>query len=278
MSSMRNSHVRSVRVTVAVFLAKLRLALSNRVLAALFHLDNERVVSHIVRQVRTALMKDFVPFHLGLQHINRQTAIEQYQTTVATILHTNKPKQLCVVADETYLFIQKSSNNQLQRKCYSMHKHRNLVKPMILTATLRKNNQIGKKYDAQMCLFPGLSRDDVRNLCFGSYQVKQTMPYIQEHLTPSPLYEDELEFIVELSSKNDYLVRARFSSRHSNNKNYIAVIQYNIRNTEQPINGWYCTCTTGRRDVGYCAHVAALIVASRRLSCRNQVRHSSSFN
>ncbi|CAF5180082.1 unnamed protein product, partial [Rotaria magnacalcarata] len=47
-----------------------------------------------------------------------------------------------------------------------------------------------------MCLFPGLSRDDVRNLCFGSYQVKQTMPYIQEHLTPSPLYEDELEFIV----------------------------------------------------------------------------------
>ncbi|CAF4152557.1 unnamed protein product, partial [Rotaria magnacalcarata] len=81
MSSMRNSHVRSVRVTVAVFLAKLRLALSNRVLAALFHLDNERVVSHIVRQVRTALMKDFVPFHLGLQHINRQTAIEQYQTT-----------------------------------------------------------------------------------------------------------------------------------------------------------------------------------------------------
>ncbi|CAM4789257.1 unnamed protein product [Rotaria magnacalcarata] len=135
MSSMRNSHVRSVRVAVAVFLAKLRLTLSNRVLAALFHLDNKRVVSHIVRQVRTALMKDFVPFHLGLQHINRQTAIEQYQTTVATILHTNKPKQLCVVADETYLFIQKSSNNQLQRKCYSMHKHRNLVKPMILTAT-----------------------------------------------------------------------------------------------------------------------------------------------
>ncbi|CAF4084367.1 unnamed protein product [Rotaria magnacalcarata] len=136
MSSMRNSHVRSVRVTVAVFLAKLRLALINRVLAALFHLDNKRVVSHIVRQVRTALMKDFVPFHLGLQHINRQTAIEQYQTTIATILHTNKPKQLCVVADETYLFIQKSSNNQLQRKCYSMHKHRNLVKPMILTDTV----------------------------------------------------------------------------------------------------------------------------------------------
>jgi hypothetical protein len=76
-------------------------------------------------------------------------------------------------------------------------------------------------------------------------------------LSPSPLYDDELEFIVELSSRYHDLVRARFSSRHSNNKNYIAVIQYHSLNTEQPINGWYCTCTSGRRDVGCCAHVAA---------------------
>ncbi|CAF2876294.1 unnamed protein product [Rotaria sp. Silwood2] len=423
---MRNSHVRSVRVALAVFLAKLRLALSNRILAVLFHLDNKRVVSHIISQVRKALMKEFVPYHLNLQHINRQTAIEEHQTAIATILHTNKPNQLCVVADGTYIFIQKSSNNQLQRKSYSMHKHRNLVKPMILTTTdgyilcalgpffsdyknndasilkhslykneqdiinwLHKDNvlivdrgfrdviptikhfgyeavmpsslnrreqlsteeanytrlitkvrwiiesvngqikqwkyfsqtiqnsslrfisnylditcalinafrprpvsdihagselayrmlekfneqtniqvrlsQIAKersdwkKYDAQMCLFPELSQDDVRSLCCGSYQVKQAISYIQEHLTPSPLYDDEFEFIVQLSSYNDDLVRARFSSRYSNNKNYIAVIQYDNKNTEQPINGWYCTCTSGRRDVGCCVHVAALL-------------------
>ncbi|CAF4659356.1 unnamed protein product, partial [Rotaria sp. Silwood2] len=134
-SSMRNSHVRSVRVAVAVFLAKLRLGLSNRVLAVLFNLENKRVVSHINNQVRKALMKDFVPYHLGLKHITRQTAIEEHQTAIATILHTNKPDQLCVIADTTYLFIQKSTNNQIQRKSYSMHKHRNLVKPMILTTT-----------------------------------------------------------------------------------------------------------------------------------------------
>ncbi|CAF3372224.1 unnamed protein product [Rotaria sp. Silwood2] len=120
-SSMRNSHVRSVRVALAVFLAKLRLALSNRILAVLFHLDNKRVVSHIISQVRKALMKEFVPYHLNLQHINRQTAIEEHQTAIATILYTNKPNQLCVVADGTYIFIQKSSNNLLQRKSYSMH-------------------------------------------------------------------------------------------------------------------------------------------------------------
>jgi hypothetical protein len=48
---MRNSHIRSIRVAVAVFLTKLRLALSNRVLAVLFHLDNKRVVSHITTTI-----------------------------------------------------------------------------------------------------------------------------------------------------------------------------------------------------------------------------------
>ena len=134
-SSMRNSHVRSVRVAVPVFLTKLRLGLSNRVLAVLFNLENKRVVFHINNQVRKALMKSFIPYHLGLKHITRETAIEQHQTAITAILHTNKSNQLCVIADTTYLFIQKSSNNQLQRKFYSMHKHRNLVKPMILTTT-----------------------------------------------------------------------------------------------------------------------------------------------
>ncbi|CAF4718790.1 unnamed protein product [Rotaria sp. Silwood2] len=81
-------------------------------------------------------MKNLLPYHLGLQHINRQTAIEEHQTAIDTILHTNKFNQLCVVADATYLFIQKSTNNQLQRKSYSMHKHWNLVKPMSLTTAM----------------------------------------------------------------------------------------------------------------------------------------------
>lgn len=133
---MRNSSIRSVRVAVAVFLMKMRLGLSNRVLAVLFHLNNKRVVSHIVGQVRTALMKDFVPFHLGFQHIDHQVAIDQHQTAIATILHTTRPHQLCVVADGTYLFIQKSMDNQFQRRSFSTHKYRNLIKPMVLTTTV----------------------------------------------------------------------------------------------------------------------------------------------
>jgi hypothetical protein len=141
---MRNSQIRSIRVAVAVFLMKMRLGLSNQVLAILFHINNKGVVSHIIDQVRKALIKDFVPLHLGFQHIDHQVAIDQHQTAIATILHTNKPHQLCVVADTTYLFIQKSMNNEFQRRSYSIHKHRNLVKPMILTTTVSFSSSIDR--------------------------------------------------------------------------------------------------------------------------------------
>ena len=70
--------------------------------------------------------------------------------------------------------------------------------------------------------------------------------------------DESLEFIIELCAQHQDLVRARFASRHSNNKNHTATVQFKV-DTEQPISGWYCTCTAGWRDVGCCAHVAALL-------------------
>ncbi len=117
------------------------------------------------------------------------------------------------------------------------------------------------QYDAKMCPFLELDKDDLQNLCFGiepssairmltvlfvgSYQVKQAISYIKDHLTPSIINDDELEFVVELRSKYDDLLRARFASRHSSSKNYIAIIQYNTKYTDHSINGWYCTCMIG---------------------------------
>ena len=85
---MRNWSIRSVHVAIVVFLTKLRLGLSNRVLATLFHLDN-RVVSHIISQVRKALINDFVPYYLGLQHINRETAIKDKQKLLVFFIVIN---------------------------------------------------------------------------------------------------------------------------------------------------------------------------------------------
>lgn len=136
---MRNSKLRSVRIALAVFLAKFRLGLSNRVLATLFCLKDKRAISKIINQVRQALKNDFVPHYIGFNHIDRQSVIDNHQTAVATALLAENSSQLCIVMDGTYLSIQKSTNHLFQRRTYSMHKHKNLVKPMIITATVCDN-------------------------------------------------------------------------------------------------------------------------------------------
>ena len=81
---MRNSRVRSIRVALAVFLVKMRLGISNRVLGSIFRLKNKRTVSRIVHEVTEALLKDFVPEHLGFQHIDRETVLRHHQTSMAS--------------------------------------------------------------------------------------------------------------------------------------------------------------------------------------------------
>ena len=135
LTSMRQSKNRTVRTALAIFLTKMRLGLSNSVLTTLFHLKDKRIISHVISQVRESLKNDFVHKNLGFRHIDRQTALMQHQSSVATKLLTDKPNQIILVADATYLKCEKSSNNELQRATYSLHKHYHLVKPMVLTTT-----------------------------------------------------------------------------------------------------------------------------------------------
>ncbi|CAF3199013.1 unnamed protein product [Rotaria sp. Silwood2] len=82
--------------------------------------------------------------------------------------------------------------------------------------------------------------------------------YIVDHLQQSDINQEQLEFVVELCGEHDDLVRARFQSRHSNRKKYIATVRFNGEN-EQPITGWFCTCSVGGREVGMCSHITALL-------------------
>jgi hypothetical protein len=124
---MRNSCIRSVRTALAVLLRKMRFGISNRVLASLFHKKKKRTVVSLIRSVWLALMKDFTSHHLGLQHIDRQAILDHHQTAIATEIFTTNPNQLYIIMDGTYLYIQKSSNNEMQRRTYSFHKHRHLL-------------------------------------------------------------------------------------------------------------------------------------------------------
>jgi hypothetical protein len=81
--------------------------------------------------------------------------------------------------------------------------------------------------------------------------------YIIDHLRVSQT-DEEIGFMVELCHEHDDLVRARFSSRHSKNKNHTTTIQFDNQK-QQPIEAWYCTCCAGAREVGMCSHITALL-------------------
>ena len=135
--TLRSSSIRSVRVALAVYLSKLRLGVSNVVLATMFRLSGKRAVSRIAQQVRQTLINNFISHYIGFKHISREEVLSHHQTAIANKLLTTQPDQVCVALDGTYLYIQKSSNNLFQRRTYSIHKHRHLLKPMIITATVR---------------------------------------------------------------------------------------------------------------------------------------------
>ena len=58
-------------------LMKHRLGLRHETLAVLSGLYDRKTVSNVLQSARVALMKDFVPQHLGFEHISRRTLIDQ---------------------------------------------------------------------------------------------------------------------------------------------------------------------------------------------------------
>jgi hypothetical protein len=136
MKKMKNSKGRSIRTALGAFLIKMRLGLSNRVMASFFHLPGAKYVSRVIHSVRQSLVNEFTCHYIGFNHVTRQSVLDNHQTALATDLFTTSRDQVCILMDGTYLYIQKSSHNEMQRKTYSIHKHRHLVKPMIITTTV----------------------------------------------------------------------------------------------------------------------------------------------
>ncbi|XP_062610716.1 uncharacterized protein LOC134272508 [Saccostrea cucullata] len=99
--------------------------------------------------------------------------------------------------------------------------------------------------------FPKLSLDDLRQITFGIYQLKQAQHYTAEHIADDGLYS-----ILLCKDLPDFF-RVKIQSRHSNHIIHNLWIQYSPENST--ITGWYCTCKSGARVVGTCGHVASVL-------------------
>lgn len=132
--TVKNSPSRSSKTTLAIFLCKLNSGLSNRFLATLFNLTKSSL-RRAVKTARQALMENFVPYHLGFQHVTREELIQDHTRPLAASLFGTSGKEAILVLDGTYIYIEKSSNFHFQRRSYNVHKGRPLLKPMVIVST-----------------------------------------------------------------------------------------------------------------------------------------------
>ena len=109
--------------------------MSNKLLSTIFNISKSSV-RRAISAVRHSLMKNFVPDNLGFDHITRQDVISNHTRPLANSLFGSEfGKPAILVLDGTYIFIQKRENFKFQRRSYSVHKGRPLVKPMVFVTT-----------------------------------------------------------------------------------------------------------------------------------------------
>lgn len=115
--------------------------------------------------------------------------------------------------------------------------------------------------------FPRLTEEDVILQALGTYQQKLAKSYVAEHLS-NGVYVIEIcrdDILNDLSEcnileTNVWLLRARIQSRHVRARTYYTYILINRDQVgRNAINQCYCTCLTGRRTIGTCAHVVSVI-------------------
>ena len=104
--TVKNSTTRSVRSALAYLLMKLKLGLSNSILASMVGIDSKRQMGRIISGVRMALTQHFVSRYLSLAHITRQDVINKHTSPIARRLLAEDRDQCILILDETYLCIQ----------------------------------------------------------------------------------------------------------------------------------------------------------------------------
>ncbi len=103
---MKDSSNRSIRNALGLFLTKLRLGVSNKVLTTMFQFSNPMAVSRTLATVRQAMLSNFVPRYLGFSSISRQEVINNHSSPLATRLLTDNQDTVVLVVDGTYLYVQ----------------------------------------------------------------------------------------------------------------------------------------------------------------------------
>jgi hypothetical protein len=123
--------------------------------------------------------------------------------------------------------------------------------------------------------FPVLTEAEIaEHITFGKYQIRQARSYMDEHLNS----RGDCDFSRSRYGDDDdnRVVHVKVQSRHKSNVVYRTFVEFDTTKSMpwEKITGWYCTCTSGARTMGCCAHVTTVIWwlgVGRRLEPRRKL-------
>ena len=100
-----------------------------------------------------------------------------------------------------------------------------------------------------VCNFPEMNEDDLKLFFMGSYQFMQAISYLAE------MIKSDNTLKIKINQRDPFLLKIEIQFRHISSKKYRCFIQYD----PQTIKNHYCECANGKRTVGCCSHIAAVI-------------------
>ena len=118
-----------------------------------------------------------------------------------------------------------------------------------------------KNFNINICPdFPVLSDAELKFFCLGSYQMTQAISYLTEH-------HDGKQFSFKFCFPDKNVLLAKIQSRHVSQREYKILVKYNPESSGiESIIGHYCSCKSGLRTLGCCAHIGAIVLLLSHMS------------
>ena len=102
--------------------------------------------------------------------------------------------------------------------------------------------------------FPEMTERDLKIFFTGTYQLSQSVSYLAEMLTT------ENTLTVMYHRDNTNILKLEVPSRHKKRSKYRCYIDYVPDSIgDSGVKRYYCECPNGKRTVGCCSHVAAVV-------------------
>lgn len=124
---------------------------------------------------------------------------------------------------------------------------------------IRRNGQWRRINHNDVPEFPVLDLQYLKHFTTGVYQVNLAASYIQDRIIRE---NEDNELQIDEHMNEPGFLRVRVYSRFRNSAKHQVFISFSNNDGEDendPITGYYCTCQSGARTLGSCAHVASIV-------------------